>query len=482
MSRLLWLRFLAISVAFGLLLGALYALLVRELAGDVSNDVQRSMYLFIARIVEEGPYPESVRRIDRFRAESTALSMQLWVISDAGATLASSTDAAPPPWLRQIGKPRRIHEVLTQGRFFSTASAMAVVRLDAAEPTYLVIRNAGTPRPRIFLTLGLFFVATVVGAVFLGLLLVMLYLRGRSREARQVIARMEAGDLTARFHADRLDATGRLMLDFNRMADEIERLVQRLQQTERARRELLQELGHDLRTPLTSLRTAVETLAAHGDVMPATERHAFMEVVTGEFGYFRKLIDDLFFIAEIDEPRYRHAAERIDLAAVIGAEMQGMENGRCGAAHQIRCGWRDLPPTPGRHLVAGDPHLITRLFRNLFDNTARHARSAVQVGIASNDGFVEVRIEDDGAGMTPAAMAAFGQRRSRRILAGNADFAASLGLGSVIVRTIVELHGGRLALESSPEAGTCITVSLPEEARAPIQHANSSGDTGLENR
>ena len=277
----LWLRFLGISIFFALLLSVLYFALIREVAGAASNEVQRSIYLFVARIVEERPYQESIRHIQQLSADSPAMPMQLWVLSESGQVLAGSSAAPPQQALRRLEKPRHIHDVTTIGRFFSGAPAFALVRLDAAEPTYLLVRNQGLAGRHVFLLLALAFVATVFGAILLGLLLVTLYLRGRSREVRQLIAKLEAGDLTVRFTPDRLDAIGRLMLDFNRMADAIERLVTRLQSTEKTRRELLQELGHDLRTPLTSLRTAIETLDAHGETMPASERQEFFRVVAG---------------------------------------------------------------------------------------------------------------------------------------------------------------------------------------------------------
>jgi methyl-accepting chemotaxis protein len=335
MSRALWLRFLGISVFFALMLSVLYLVLVREVAGSSSNQVQRSIYLFLAHIVEEGPYAQSLQRIESFQAESPFMQTQLWVVSESGQVLAGDDAAQLPRIWRQLPKPLDIHEVVTKGRFFSGAPAAAVVRLNSAEPVYLVVRNAGQPGQHVYMWLVVFFIATMVGAMVIGLLLVTLYLRGRSHQARHVIAQIESGDLAARFDADRLDSVGGLMLDFNRMADEIQRLVARLQTTERARRDLLQELGHDLRTPLTSLKTAVETLVVHGNAMAPAERREFFNVITSEAEYFAKLIDDLFFIAEIDEPRYRKHSERIDLHALIAQEMRVAQGSKMAETRNI---------------------------------------------------------------------------------------------------------------------------------------------------
>ncbi len=464
----IWLRFLGISAFFAVLLSVLYFMLMREVAGPASSEVQRSIYLFIAHLVEDQPYAESIKRIERWRADSPAMAMELWVLSASGHVLASSTDAAPPRLLQRMEKPQQVHEVVSRGRFFSGAPALALVRLQGATPTYLAVYNPGLGGRHTFLILGALFVATMLGAILLGLLLVTLYLRIRSREVKLLIAQLESGDLAARFRPDRLDAVGRLMLDFNRMADQIERLVTRLQTSERARRELLQELGHDLRTPLTSLRTALETLETHGEAMSTQERQEFFRVVTSEFAYFRKLIDDLFFIAEIDEPHYRRTAERIDLGALITAEITQMESSHWPAASGSMRGVRfELSGQPAANIlsVIGDPYLIARLFRNVFDNAAKYARNCVRINIQSNDATVKVTIEDDGPGMSAEKIAAFGKRRSQRLAASSSDFGTSLGLGSVIIKTIVELHGGHLQLESNaPDAalhGTRLTICLP---------------------
>jgi signal transduction histidine kinase len=91
----------------------------------------------------------------------------------------------------------------------------------------------------------------------------------------------------------------------------------------------------------------------------------------------------------------------------------------------------------------------------------------VRVDLSAEPDVIALAIEDDGPGMTPAQIAAFGQRREQRIQAG-ASSSLSLGLGSVIIRTIVDLHGGRLSLQgdaAGPDAGgTRLTVRLPRSA------------------
>jgi signal transduction histidine kinase len=460
MSRGLWLRFLAASVFFSMVLAGLYLVVMRQMIGHQSDAVQQSVYLLMAHLAEEGPFAQTLPRMARELADSPAMPVRLWVVDAHGRVRAASTAAPPPPALLGQERPAAVHAPATRGHFFSGAGATAVVRLATPEPAWLLIQNPGNPSGGAFVILAVIFVVTVIGAMFLSLLLVTLYLRGRSATARTVLLDLERGNLGARFAVDRLDALGGLMLNFNRMADEIERLVTRIRSTERARRDLLQELGHDLRTPLTSLRTALDTLALHGTAMPAAERGELCAVAAAELAYFSTLLEDLFFIAEIDEPRYRQQRTALDLAALLAAEARAVQarGQRAGIVLAVQ-----VPPDACT--IVGDAHLAARLLRNLMDNALRHAAARVEARVRHGDAQVVVEIEDDGPGMSAAAIASFGQRRSRRLVEQGADPRASLGLGSVIVSAIAALHGARLEIASRAAghacAGTRVRVSFP---------------------
>jgi len=459
MNRGLWWRFIALSVLLSLVLSLLYALLVRETTGSARVAIQRSVTLILARALEEPPYAEAMRRLDRMLADAAEVPREVWLLDAQGAVVAHRGVQPQPPVALSFDGTLGVHEVRTLRRRWWSAQQLMLTRLQAPQPLYLVTQSTGlTGRPGIRLQ-AVFFVGTLVAAMLLSLALVTLYLRGRSQQARQVIARLEAGDLQARFQPDRLDALGALMLDFNRMADEIERLVHRLQAAEDARRAMLQELGHDLRTPLTSLRTSVETLTAHGDAMPAEDRHAFLAIVRGELDYFVRLIDDLFFIADLAEPRYRRASTPVDLRELAATELQALKARRPAEAPALQL-QAELPEPPCP--VPGDAVLLARLLRNALDNAARHARTRVTVSLHTEGPEAVLRVADDGEGMSAAQVAAFGQRRAQRIQAGAAvQPSLSLCLGSVIIKTITELHGGTLHLDSDSTHGTTLSIRLP---------------------
>jgi signal transduction histidine kinase len=463
-NRALWWRFLAASVLCSVLLSLLYVGLVRETNAGARSAVQRSVMLLLVHALEPGPYPVAMQRLDALFADSPELPRNVWVVDERGRVLAQRGEEAPPPQSQALLEPMPApHELRSLRRSWLGGTQVSAVRLQADAPRFVLALNVGLPGRPILRTQALFFVGALVLAMLLGLGLVLLYLRGRSQQVRAVIARLEGGDLGARLRPDRLDDLGRLMLDFNRMADEIERLVRRLQDAETARRSLLQELGHDLRTPLTSLRTAVETLSEHGSVLSDADRAAFLGIVRGELDYFVRLIDDLFFIADLDEPRYRRATEGVDVVTLLRHETDSARQ-----RHRAHFGF----VAPAQPLVIpGDRMLLARLLRNALDNAGRHARSKVDASLRIEGGHLLLQVEDDGAGIGAGQAAAFGRRRSQRVQTGAAEPTMSLGLGSVIMKTIVELHGGTLAIAAGPSGGTRLRVTLPAPAREPAEAA-----------
>ncbi len=464
MSRALWLRFVGISILFAVLLSILYVILIRETTGASNRGLQRGICLFLARIIESDDYGASLRRIDSYRSESQALPLQLWVLSESGVVLASNMQTEPPAAWRRLAPPQQVHDIVTYARVFPSLPEFAVVRLRAPQPTFLIVKNAWLESRRILVLQSTIFAATLIGAVFLGLSLVTLYLRVRSKEVKHVIAAMRSGELTARFTVGRLDALGQVMLDFNDMAGEIERLVSRLRTSESARRELLQELGHDLRTPLTSLRTSAETLFTHWNAMPTQDRSEFVNVIEGELDYMQRLIEDLFFIADMTEPQYTKDAEAIDLVAVVNAEALAV-SAAAEPATRVTIGMDPPPPMPAGRFIRGDAHMIGRLFRNAIENAAHYATSSVRIGFAQSATELQVTVDDDGPGMSAAAIASFGQRRSQRVVPTGGSAFASLGLGAVIINSVIKAHGGSLRIESSQAGdavrGTRLTFSFP---------------------
>ena len=390
---------------------------------------------------------------------------EFWIVSEKGEILSGDKSHALPSVWMKLKKPTEVHGIVTDDTFWNIFDRTTVLKLDHTPTAYLVLLEHRNPfRGPLFLTQGIFTFATVVIALFFALSITFIYLRKKSEEARDVLLRLERGDLKARFEVKPFDEFGGLIVDFNRMANEIERLVNRVRETESARSNLLSELGHDLRTPLTSLTTSFETLKFHFNKMTPSDRNEIFTMITAEVEYFKELLEKLMTIAELDEPHYKKSTEVIDLNRLVQQEIRFRQSNN-GANKE----WSFSAEGPGEVQadVLGDPHLLLRLLKNALDNASRYAKTKVHVTLHDRGDDIEVSVSDDGPGMDKASLAAFGKRQDRRKRREeSAGLNFSLGLGSVIMRTIAELHGGRLEVANietqNGVSGAVVKVSIPK--------------------
>ena len=462
------LRFFVISLLAALGLGVASFFALRELNESSISEERRNMIFFVAQTVENGgPYPEAVHALHA-KPGRRFFGTNLWVFSAQGDLLARSDETDPPVQWSELKKPQGVHDYVFHYSFLHLFPDLALIKLEANPEAYLLFefRRPGSLRGPAWIQIA--FAFFVLGmSILIAVVITSIYLRNKSKEARAVLSRLEKGDLNARFEIKRTDEIGILMVDFNRMASEIERLVHRVQETETARKNLLEELSHDLRTPLTSLNTSAETLYDHWDEMPRAEQKDFVSVIRTELGYFLHLIEDLFFIAAIGEPRYKKTTRKIDLFELLSGEAKN-RNGIRSPLKGDPIVWQvhGEERLKSQAFIAGDPLLIQRLFRNALDNAAKYAVSQVNISIALQDSFLAVTIVDDGKGISDSAIAAFGLPRKNRFQVGEVDRDVSLGLGSVIIKTILELHGGKFAIRRrtpNEGQGTELSLLLPKD-------------------
>jgi PAS domain S-box-containing protein len=236
---------------------------------------------------------------------------------------------------------------------------------------------------------------------------------------------------------------------------------------ERMKDEFVATVSHELRTPLTALRGHVE-LVLDGDAGPVTElQRRFLQVATQSADRLGALINDLLDVAKIEAGRVQLRKELVDLGAVL-SEVSAtfrIQATRHGLAFQ-----EDLPPLPA---VVGDRDRLIQVFGNLVSNAIKYTRvGAVGVRAHPTYGAVEVIVHDTGIGMTPEEQRQLFTKFFRSRDRAGPD-PGGTGLGLVIVKGIVEGHGGTLAVESEPGVGTRVRVILPAVGGAPGQGPTS---------
>ncbi len=260
---------------------------------------------------------------------------------------------------------------------------------------------------------------------------------------------LQDGDLSARTGVERSDEVGTVAAAFDKMAAGLEQRDEERSAEEAARRRFLAAIGHDLRTPLASLRAAVEAL--EDGIAPDPQR--YLESMDRDVAVLSSLVDDLFLLSRLEAASIEIEHVPIDVTEAVDEAIEVMAPVASAANVHVAL------DADHRVSAIGDPNAIGRVVRNLIDNAVRFAPagSSVVVEVGEDQGAV-VSVTDAGPGFDRAFIdQAFDQFTrddpSRERSTGGA------GLGLAIARGFVEAMGGSIWAEPGP--GGRVAFRLP---------------------
>ncbi len=346
-----------------------------------------------------------------------------------------------------------------------------LVRLNGKEPAYLYACLELPPRmgppghfqKMFFLPLGMLVLSILLGAGC-ALLLLFKNFGDKVKLVDSVIAELQNGNLKARLPISKMDEAGQVMSRFNKMAEEIERLVEHLKNVEKARMLLLQDLAHDLRTPVASLKNLLETLHSKSELMDKTTKDEFMSLTIKEANYFENLVEDLLVLAQVSEPMYQAGLKPMMLDELLNEEADGVATKYSALGYKVEL--KKNIPDSVRYM--GNSMLMRRLFRNALENAFSFTKSEVRVDLAMDheNQLLTIKIEDNGEGFTPEQLQNFGMRRTTRSLGTNRSGRLSVGLGTVIMKAAAEVHRGSVTPsnrlnEQGLVVGGVVKITLP---------------------
>lgn len=259
---------------------------------------------------------------------------------------------------------------------------------------------------------------------------------------RSEVASIRGQDLHRRVPASGSDdEISRLARTMNAMLDRVE------QATDRQRR-FVADASHELRSPLTRIRSNLEVAQAHP---AATDADELLAGLLSDIVELQKLVDDLLFLARSESGAFDVPSEPVDLDDLVLAETRRVRDRGCV---QVDAGRVSAART------LGDRAQLARAIGNLASNAERHAAELVTFELREGDGRCELVVADDGPGIAPEDRELVFKRFTRLDEARSRDAGGS-GLGLAIVQDIVERHSGTVHIQDAKPSGARFVVSLP---------------------
>lgn len=302
---------------------------------------------------------------------------------------------------------------------------------------------------------------SVVLYVLLGILLFsVVFLALERRTARQLckiaaaVERISSGDLSTQLEIGGDSEFAQIAENINRMQADIRRLMEKERESERSKNDLITNIAHDLRTPLTSILGYMDLLTKNKALTAEQQAH-YLEIVYTKSKRLQKLIEDLFDFTKMTYGKISMKVGELDivqlLAQILEENYPSFE--KKGLSYELQS---NVPS----QMIRADGDLLARVFDNLISNAIKYGADGkrVQVHVSAEEETVTVRVVNYGY-VIPEQELPLLFEKFYRVEQSRSTQTGGTGLGLAIVKNIVDMHGGTVSV-SSDLSGTVFTVKL----------------------
>ena len=271
----------------------------------------------------------------------------------------------------------------------------------------------------------------------------------------ETMENIAGGDLNAFVEVDGDDEFSGMAENLNLMTEDIRNLMDRERESERTKNELITNIAHDLRTPLTSIIGYLEILVQKQD-LPEETRARYVEIAYTKSKKLQQLINDLFSFTKLTYGKIAMRVSGLDLVKLLSQLLTEFYPSFEEAGLQY-----ELESNVPALMITADPNLLARLFENLVNNAIKYGAEGkrIRVKVRGTEKTAEVRVINYGK-VIPADELPMIFDRFYRVEQSRSSSTGGTGLGLAIAKNIVEMHGGTISV-TSDLSGTSFIVTLP---------------------
>lgn len=228
---------------------------------------------------------------------------------------------------------------------------------------------------------------------------------------------------------------------------------------ERTKTDFVSDVSHELRTPLTTIQSAADLIGGAGERLTPME-HRALELAQGELKRIREMVEELLSLAQMDSWQYSLEIGPADLGAIIRNSIDSVSTKAERFGIEIHFEERS------EHRCVCDAQKLYQVFLNLLDNAIKYSDpgARVDVFIEEDDSSIIVQVRDTGVGIPEEDLSRLFER-FYKVDKARSRTTGGTGLGLAISKKIVELHGGKISVESKVGDGSTFVVRLP---RSPL--------------
>ena len=271
----------------------------------------------------------------------------------------------------------------------------------------------------------------------------------------ETMENIAGGDLNAFVEVDGDDEFSGMAENLNLMTEDIRNLMDRERESERTKNELITNIAHDLRTPLTSIIGYLEILVQKQD-LPEETRARYIEIAYTKSKKLQQLINDLFGFTKLTYGKIAMRVSGLDLVKLLSQLLTEFYPSfeEAGLQYELESN------VPALNITA-DPNLLARLFENLVNNAIKYGAEGkrIRVKVHGSENTAEVRVINYGK-VIPADELPMIFDKFYRVEQSRSSSTGGTGLGLAIAKNIVEMHGGSISV-TSDLSGTSFIVTLP---------------------